>query len=60
MFQGWWVVATHFLVMFFATGFYTYALPLVVPPVIEEFGSDASTINSLFSIVMILGAVVSS
>ncbi len=59
MFQGWWVVATHFLVMFFATGFYTYALPLVVPPVIEEFGSDASTINSLFSIVMILGAVVS-
>jgi len=59
MFQGWWIVATHFMVMFFATGFYTYALPLIVPPVIEELGSDASTINSLFSIVMILGAVVS-
>lgn len=59
MFQGWWIIATHFIVMFFATGFYTYALPLVVPAVIEELGSDASTINSLFSIVMILGAIVS-
>ncbi len=43
MFQGWWIVATHFVVMLLATGFYTYGFPLIVPAVIEDFGDDTFT-----------------
>jgi len=59
MFRGWWIVAAHFWIMFFATGFYTYALPLFVPIAIKEFQTDAATINLLFSVGVLLGAVVS-
>lgn len=59
MFRGWWIVATHFVVMFYATGFYQYGLPLLVPSVIEEFDTDATTINALFTLNLALGLVVS-
>lgn len=58
MFKGWWVVATHFVVLFFTVGFYQYGLPLLVPHVIEHFETDAATINGLFTVHVALGLVV--
>lgn len=58
MFKGWWIVATHFAVLFFTVGFYQYGLTLLVPPVIETFETDAATINLLFTVHVALGLVV--
>lgn len=58
MFKGWWIVATHFVVLFFTVGFYQYGLPLLVPHVIEHYGSDAATINGLFTVHVALGLIV--
>lgn len=58
MFQGWWVVATHFVVQLCVVGFYTYGLPLFVPVVIEEFSTDVETINRLFAVQVTFGAIV--
>lgn len=58
MFKGWWIVATHFVVLFFTVGFYQYGLPLLVPHVIEHYGADAATINGLFTVHVALGLIV--
>ena len=58
MFKGWWIVTTHFAVMFFAVGFYQYSLPILLPEVIDHFGTDAKTINTLFTVHVALGLVV--
>lgn len=55
MFQGWWIVGTHFVVQLFVTGFFVYSLPLLFPPVIAEFSTDATTVNLLPSIASGLG-----
>ncbi len=55
MFKGWWVVGTHFVVQLFVTGFFVYSLPLLFPPVIAEFATDATTVNMLPSIASGLG-----
>ena len=57
MFKGWWIVATHFVVLFLTVGFYQYGLPLLVPDVIEHFGADAATINALFTVHVAVGLV---
>lgn len=55
MFKGWWIVGTHFVVQLFVTGFFVYSLPLLFPPVIAEFSTDATTVNLLPSIASGLG-----
>jgi MFS family permease len=59
MFQGWWVVGTHFTVQFFVSGFFIYSVPLLFEPVIEAFGTDRTTVNGLPSLASLLGLVVS-
>jgi len=58
VFKGWWIVATHFVVMFFAVGLYQYGLPLLLPEVIEHFDTDAGTVNYLFTVHVAIGLVV--
>jgi len=58
MFQGWWIVGTHFTAQLFVTGFFVYSLPLLFPVVISEFATDATTVNLLPSTVSLLGLVV--
>ncbi len=58
MFQGWWIVGTHFTAQLFVTGFFIYSLPLLFPAVIAEFSTDATTVNSLPSAASLLGLVV--
>jgi len=58
MFQGWWIVGTHFTAQLFVTGFFVYSLPLLFPLVISEFATDATTVNLLPSTAALLGLVV--
>lgn len=59
MFQGWWIVGTHFVAQLFVTGFFIYSLPLLFPLVISEFATDATTVNLLPSASSLLGLIVS-
>jgi len=59
MFQGWWVVGTHFTVQFFVSGFFVYSVPLLFEPVIEAFDTDRTTVNALPSLASLMGLVVS-
>ncbi len=52
---GSWIVATHFLAQFFATGFFMYSFPLLFEPVIAEFDTDATSMNYLPMIAGVLG-----
>ena len=58
MYKGWWIVVTHFVVMFFAVGFYQYSLPLLFPAVIEHFETDAATLNMLLTVHVAVGLLV--
>lgn len=58
MYAGWWIVATHFTVQFFASGFFVYSLPLLFEPMIQTFDTDRATVNGLPSLATLLGMVV--
>ncbi|MBJ22640.1 MAG: MFS transporter [bacterium] len=58
MFQGWWIVGTHFTAQLFVSGFFIYSLPLLFPAVIVDFSTDATTVNLLPSAASLLGLVV--
>jgi MFS family permease len=58
MFQGWWIVGTHFMAQLFVTGFFVYSLPLLFAPVIGEFDTDATTVNYLPMAAGLLGLFV--
>jgi MFS family permease len=58
MFKGWWIVGTHFSAQLFATGFFQYSFLLLVEPVINEFSTDATTVNYLPAAAGLLGLVI--
>jgi MFS family permease len=58
MFQGWWIVGTHFTVQFFVTGFFAYSLPLLFEPMVQAFDTDRTTVNYLPSLASLLGVFV--
>jgi MFS family permease len=45
MFYGWWIVASVFIAQLFMVGFITYAFPLIIVSVREDFGATATEIN---------------
>ena len=45
MFYGWWIVASVFIAQLFMVGFITYAFPLIIVSVREDFGTTATEIN---------------
>jgi MFS family permease len=55
MFQGWWVVGTHFTVQLFIVGFFTYSYPLLFGPVSASFETDVKTMNYLPTLAGLLG-----
>ena len=57
MFQGWWIVGTHFTVQLFVVGFFTYSYPLLFDPVLKEFETDAQTMNYLPSLGGAIGLI---
>lgn len=57
MFEGWWIVRTHFMVQLFVTGFFTYSLPLLFPIVIQEFSADATGVNALLTGASVIGII---
>ena len=59
MFQGWWIVGTHFTVQLFVSGFFVYSFPILFDSVIEAFDTDRTTVNGLPTAAALLGLIVS-
>jgi MFS family permease len=58
MFYGWRVVSGVFIAQLFVTGFFTYAVSLLVAPVREEFGVSLEQVMYSLTFATILGLVV--
>ena len=58
MFYGWRVVSGVFIAQLFVTGFFTYAVSLLVAPVRDEFGVSLEQVMYSLTFATILGLVV--